>query len=128
MLTVDHYARIRQLHRDGLTIRDIAEQLHHSPKTILKALQNPEPISTSPSLPRTAPVFGPFRAFVDEIVAADETAPRKQRHTAAQIYRRLVAEKGYTGQYDQVRRYLQKRRRGPPRDVHPSGASAGRAC
>ena len=44
MLTVDHYARIRQLHRDGLTIREIADQLHHSPKTILKALKNPEPV------------------------------------------------------------------------------------
>ena len=110
MLTVDHYARIRQLHRDGLTIRQIAEQLHHSPKTILKALQNPEPLSACSSPPRPAPVFGPFHDFVDEIVRADETAPRKQRHTAAQIYRRLVAEKGYTGKYDQVCRYLQKKR------------------
>jgi transposase len=110
MLTVDHYARIRLLRRDGLTIREIADQLHHSPKTILKALQNPEPQSASLSSPRTAPVFGPFRAFVDEIVAVDETAPRKQRHTGAQIYRRLVAEKGYTGKYDQVRRYLQQKR------------------
>ena len=110
MLTVDHYARIRQLHRDGLTIREIAQQLHHSPKTILKALQNPEPLSSRPASPRTAPVFGPFHTFVDEIVAADQTAPRKQRHTAAQIYRRLVTEKGYTGKYDQVRRYLQTKR------------------
>jgi transposase len=55
-------------------------------------------------------VFGPFRSFVDEILAADETAPWKQRHTAAQIHRRLVAEKGYSGQYDQVRRYLQQKR------------------
>ena len=61
-------------------------------------------------MPRAAPVFGPFRPFVDEILAADETAPRKQRHTASQIYRRLVAEKGYTGKYDQVRRYLRQRR------------------
>lgn len=110
MLTVDHFARIRQLRRDGLTIREIADQLHHSPKTILKALQNPEPLSACSSAPRPAPVFGPFHDFVDEIILADETAPRKQRHTAAQIYRRLVAEKGYTGKYDQVRRYLQKKR------------------
>ena len=110
MLTVDHFARIRQLRRDGLTIREIADQLHHSPKTILKVLENPEPASASPSAPRPAPVFGPFRSFVDEILAADETAPRKQRHTASQIHRRLVAEKSYTGQYDQVRRYLQKKR------------------
>jgi transposase len=110
MLTVDHFARIRQMHRDGSTIREIADQLHHSPKTILKALANPEPQPIRMSAPRAAPVFGPFRPFVDEILAADETAPRKQRHTASQIYRRLVAEKGYTGKYDQVRRYLQHKR------------------
>lgn len=110
MLTVDQFARIRQLRRDGLTIRQIADQLHHSPKTILKALENPEPGSTRPRTARPTPVFGPFRPFVDEILAADETAPRKQRHTASQIYRRLVAEKGYTGKYDQVRRYLRRQR------------------
>lgn len=110
MLTVDHYARIRQLRRDGLTIRQIADQLNHSPKTILKALAHPEPVPSRPSAPRPAPIFGPFRAIVDAILAEDESAPRKQRHTAAQIYRRLVAEHSYTGQYDQVRRYLQRRR------------------
>src|SRR5262249_41364651 len=109
MLTVDHYARIRQLHRDGLTIRQIADQLHHSPKTILKALSHAEPVR-APSRPRTAPVFGPFREIIDDILAVDQTAPRKQRHPAAQIYRRLVAEYGYPGGYDQVRRYLQAHR------------------
>ena len=110
MLTVDHYARIRQLRRDGLTIRQIADQLNHSPKTILKALANPEPVSPSPCPPRSSPLFGPFRLFVDAILAEDETAPRKQRHTAMQVYRRLVAEHAYTGGYDQVRRYLKQRR------------------
>ena len=110
MLTVDHYARIRQLHREGLTIRQIADQLRHSPKTILKALKNPEPIRQTRAGPRAAPVFGPFREIVDAIVAADETAPRKQRHTAQQIFRRLVAEHGYTGSYDPIRRHLKHRR------------------
>lgn len=110
MLTVDQYARIRQLRRDGLTIRQIADQLNHSPKTILKALADPEPAASRPGAPRAAPVFGPFRRFIDAILAEDETAPRKQRHTAMQIYRRLVAEHAYTGGYDQVRRYLKLRR------------------
>jgi len=110
MLSVDHFARIRQLHRDGLTIRQIAEQLHHSPKTILKALNHPEPVRQARAEPRAAPVFGPFRAMVDAIVAADETAPRKQRHTARQIFRRLVAEHGYPGSYDPIRRHLKHRR------------------
>jgi transposase len=94
-----------------LTIRQIADQLNHSPKTILKALANPEPTLPGASEPRSAPVFGPFRVLVDAILAQDETAPRKQRHTATQIYRRLVAEHSYPGGYDQVRRYLQQRRR-----------------
>jgi transposase len=110
MLTVDHYARIRQLRRDELTIRQIAEQLHHSPKTILKALANPEPVPKASVEPRDAPVFGPFREVVDGILAADETAPRKQRHTAMQIFRRLVAEHSYRGGYDQIRRHVQERR------------------
>jgi transposase len=111
MHTVDQFAKIRQLHRDGLTIRQIAKQLNHSSKTILKALANPEPAPYRRAEPLPAPVFGPFRTLVDAMLAADETAPRKQRHTAAQIHRRLVAEHAYAGGYDQVRRYLQQRRR-----------------
>jgi transposase len=110
MLTVDKFALIRQLRRDGLTIRQIAEQLHHSPKTILKAFARPEPEPYSRPESRTAPMFGPFRSIVDAILDADQTAPRKQRHTASQIHRRLVAEYGYLGSYDPVRRYLQQHR------------------
>jgi transposase len=110
MLTVDHFALIRQLRRDGLTIRQIADQLHRSPKTILKALTHPEPKPYTLAEPRPAPVFGPYRAIVDAILEADQAAPRKQRHTASQIHRRLVAEYGFPGSYDPVRRYLKERR------------------
>jgi transposase len=110
MLTVDHFARIREARRDGQTIREIADQLGHSSKTVLKALTDSEPQPYTLSQPRPAPVFGAFRQIVDAILAADETAPRKQRHTAAQIYRRLRTEYGYPGGYDQVRRYFQDRR------------------
>lgn len=109
-LTVDRFARIRQLHREGLPLRAIAQQLGHSPKTILKALRHPEPPPYTLSAPRPAPTFDPVRDLVDAILAADEHAPRKQRHTASQIYRRLVAEHGYTGSYDPIQRYLKQRR------------------
>jgi transposase len=107
---VDQFARIRQARRDGLTIREIADQFGHSTKTVVKALAQPEPTPYARSSERLAPVFGPFRQVVDAILSADEAAPRKQRHTAAQIFRRLQAEHGYPGQYDQVRRYLKDRR------------------
>jgi len=128
MLTVDRFARIRQLHRDGLTLRQIARQLGHSPKTILKALAQPEPTPYALAVPRIAPIFGPFRAVVDAILAADETAPRKQRHTAAQIYRRLVAEHGYTGGYDQVRRHLTERRLAARETFIPLDHPPGHRC
>jgi transposase len=47
---------------------------------------------------------------IEEILKADQSAPPKQRHTAAQIFRRIVKE-GYAGGYDQVRRYVAKHRR-----------------
>jgi transposase len=110
MRTVDDFAAIRQAHRDGLSMRQIAKRLNVGRDTVRKALQHPEPPPYTLSQPRPAPTFGPFRQVVDAIVAADATAPRKQRHTAAQIYRRLQAEHGYPGSYDQVRRYLQEQR------------------
>lgn len=110
MLTVDDFAQIRQARRDGLTIRAIARQFGHSTKTVLKALADPQPRPYSRARPRPAPTFGAFRAIVDDILATDRTAPPKQRHTASQIFRRLVAEHHYAGGYDQVRRYLKQQR------------------
>ncbi|OWK37299.1 Mobile element protein [Fimbriiglobus ruber] len=66
--------------------------------------------ATETAATRAAPVFDPVRGIVDAIPAADETAPRKQRHTAQQIFRRLVAEHGYTGSYAPVQRNLKSRR------------------
>jgi IS30 family transposase len=43
MLTVGHFAQIRQARRDGLTIRQIAQQFGHSTQTIYKALAEPQP-------------------------------------------------------------------------------------
>jgi transposase len=110
MRTVDDFASIRQALRDGLSARQIAKQFGVGRDTVRKAQKHTEPPPYTLSAPRSSPVFGPFRSFVDEILTADESAPWKQRHTAAQIHRRLVAERGYTGQYDQVRRYLQQKR------------------
>jgi transposase len=111
MRTVDDFAAFRRLHREGLSVRTIARQLGVSRNTVRKALGNPEPKPYTLAAPRPAPVFGAFRAFVDEILSHDQTAPPKQRHTASQIFRRLVAEHDYAGGYDQVRRYLQQLRR-----------------
>jgi transposase len=110
MRTVDDYAEIRRLHRSGLSARKIARQLGVGRDTVRHALANPEPMPYTLAQPRPAPTFGAFRAVVDDILVADRTAPPKQRHTASQIFRRLVAEHQYAGGYDQIRRYLKQQR------------------
>jgi transposase len=111
MRTVDDFAQIRQLHANKLSIRAIAKQLSVGRDTVRKALANPQPKPYTLAKPRQAPVLGAFRQFIDEILTQDLTAPPKQRHTASQIFRRLVSEHHYSGGYDQVRRYLQHLRR-----------------
>lgn len=111
MLTVDDYARIRRAHRDGMSVREIARRFHHSRRKVREALREPEPRGYTRRKPVAAPKLDPVKPIIEEILTADEAAPPKQRHTAAQIFRRLAAEHEFAGGYDQVRRYVAGRRR-----------------
>lgn len=109
MLTVDDYGAIRRACRDGKSIRQIAREFGLSRITVRKALKQPVPLAKVRDRP--APRLGPFQAAIDQILADDESAPPKQRHTAAQVYRRLRDESGYLGGYAQVQRYVRRHRR-----------------
>src|SRR5690348_2953418 len=111
MLTVDDFGKIRRAFRDGMSIRDIARTFHHSRRKIREVLGQPQPRPYTRTRPAPAPVLGPFQPLIDAILAADEQAPPKQRHTAMQVFRRLRAERGFRGGYDQVRRYVARQRR-----------------
>jgi transposase len=111
MLTVDDYGKIRCAHRDGMSIREIARTFHHSRRKVRQILAQPQPTPYTRTKTPPAPVLGSFHAAIDAILAADEQAPRKQRHTAMQVFRRLRDEQNYAGGYDQVRRYVSKQRR-----------------
>lgn len=113
MLTVYDYLDIRAAHARGESVRAIARRLRHSQKTIRKVIASPDgrPTPYTRSVVSTLVKLGPFTSIVDQILKDDESAPPKQRHTAAQVYRRLVQERQYTGSYSAVRRYLQKKRR-----------------
>src|SRR5687768_6364670 len=128
MVKVDQYLQIRLLHRDGLSIRQIARQLGHGRDTVKKALTEATPRPYTRSKPTVYPKLGPFLGVIDGILKDDGSAPRKQRHTARRIFERLKQEHGYAGKYDQVRRYVGKRRR-IERETHllldhPPGARA----
>jgi transposase len=106
MLSVEDYGVIRRAHRDGMSIRAIARTFHHSRRNVREALASPEPQPYTRIQEADAPKLGPFKATIDQILADDETAPPKQRHTAMQVFRRLRGEHHYAGGYDQVRRYI----------------------
>lgn len=106
MRTVDDYANYRTAHRDGMTIRQIARTFHVSRRKVREALAAPEPRPYTRTKPPPAPVLGPFTAIIDQVLRDDRDAPPKQRHTAAQLYRRLQGEHGYPGSYPTVRRYV----------------------
>ena len=110
MRTVVDYAQYRLAHRDGMTIRRIARTFHVSRRKVREALASPEPQPYTRIQPPPLPVLGPFTAIVDQILRDDLDAPPKQRHTAAQIYRRLQDEQGFLGSYPTVRRYVATRR------------------
>jgi len=111
MLTVFQYGDIRRAHRDGMSIREIARNFHHSRRKVRQILAEGQPRPYTRRQPTSAPVLGAFHATIDAILVADEEAPPKQRHTAMQLWRRLRQEHDYQGSYDQVRRYVGQHRR-----------------
>ena len=87
MLTVQDYRKIRVAHSDGMSIREIARKFHHSRRKVREVLKNPEPHPYTRQKEPPAPVLGAFKPIIRQILTDDEQAPRKQRHTAAKIYR-----------------------------------------
>jgi transposase len=122
---VDDYGAIRRARRDGKSIRQIASEFQHSRNTIRKILKPAEPNPLPATRDRLAPLLGPVQAVIDQILIDDETAPPKQRHTAAQLFRRLRDQHGYRGGYAQVQRYLRKRRRSHQETFIPLGHLPG---
>ena len=126
MLTVDDYGAIRRARRDGMSIRQIARTFHHTRRKIRQVLAESEPRPYTRTSDRPAPVLGPFHAVLDQILIEDEAAPPKQRHTAAQVFRRLRDEHGYAGGYAQVQRYLRRNRVQHQETFIPLGHIPGR--
>lgn len=125
VLTVDDYGAIRRAHRDGMAIREIARAFRHSRYKIRQILEHSEPNPLPQTRNRRAPLLGPLHAVIDQILADDEHAPPKQRHTAAQVFRRLRDEHGYSGCYGQVQRYLLKHQRRNQETFIPLGHLPG---
>jgi transposase len=110
MLKVNHIEKIRRAYYlEGKSMREIEREYHHAYKTIKKALASAEAGSYTLKEPRDAPVLGPYKARIAELLVENETLPRKQRRTGQQIFRVIQGEK-YQGSAAGVLSYLSKLR------------------
>ena len=96
MYTMDQIHTIRDLYfNQGLTLAEIARKLNCDWKTVRKYVDQED---FSPPVPRPesemvhVSKLDPFKPIIDQWLMDDKKAPRKQRHSAKQIFRRLKGE------------------------------------
>ena len=110
MRKVEDYERIRKAYFiEGLSIRQIAQQYHHSRRLVRKAISQPEPGEYQLTRPRPANVMGPFKSRIHELIEESKKLPRKQRYTAGKISE-LISKEGYCGSKGTVLNYVSRER------------------
>ncbi len=100
----------RDARREELSIRALAERHGVHRRTVRAALASATPAARKPRTAQ-APKLDPVKAVIDEMLRADLSAPRKQRHTVTRIHARLAQEHGAVElSYSAVRDYVRRRR------------------
>jgi transposase len=111
MISVEDREKIRRAYFiEKQSLRQIARELHVARKTVRKAIGSAEAEQYKLSGSRPAPLLGPYRRRIDELLAENEKLPRKQHYTGYRIYQEL-AKAGYQGSASTVRGYIAARRR-----------------
>jgi transposase len=107
MIQVDEKETIRRLYFiQRYSIREISKEMHHSRKTVRKAIRDASVPKYHLVKARSSPVMDPFKAIIERWLEEDKSQPRKQRHTAHRIYERLVSEHYFSGGERTVRQYV----------------------
>ena len=101
----------RDWDREGLSIRALAARHGVHRRAVRQALASAVPAAKRRPESRPAPKLGEYRELIDGWLIEDQLAPRKQRHTARRVWKRLLDEHGVEVAETTVRDHVRKRRR-----------------
>jgi transposase len=106
MISVEQRERIRRAYFvEEKSIRQIARELKCSRRSVRQAIASAEPGAYTLRSPRRAPVLGPYKERIRELLAENDRLPRKQRYTGHKICEQ-IQKAGYAGSESNVRHYL----------------------
>jgi transposase len=107
---VELFAAIRfDWQRNQMPVRALARKYDVHRRTVRQAIASPVPPDRKVAV-RAAPVREAVAGWIDEMLAEDLAAPRKQRHTARRVFERLADEHGAQVSYSYVAKYVARRR------------------
>lgn len=106
MLTVKQWEQIRRAYYvEQKSIREIARETGHARRTISRMLDLEAPPTYQRRQPKRAHKLGPYKKRIQELLAQNQTLPRKQRWTAPMIFREIEKD-GFQGAESTVRHYV----------------------
>ncbi len=105
------YARVRRAcHVEGVSVREAARRFGVHRDTVRKMLKYAVPPGYRRAEPPRRPKLDPFTGIIDQMLDADTSVPKKQRHTSKRIFERLQTEHGFTGGQTIVKDYVHERK------------------
>jgi hypothetical protein len=108
---VELFEQIRKDRRvEGASIRELAGRHQVHRRTVWQALASAVPPPRQPYPQRPRPAVDAHGELINSWLLADKQVPRKRRHTARRIWRRLVAEQGASLSEVMVLRYVARSR------------------